>query len=81
MGLGPPICTKCEIYLEYSGGVPSVSNDVEYMRQGTWYCPNGCDKDHRSHLWCVSKEVEDRINAKYPVIKDVLTTPLITDVK
>jgi len=50
--LGPPICKKCYIYLIYEGHIKK--NNLNY--QGKWFCPNGCSKEHYTHLFCLSKE-------------------------
>jgi len=55
MGLGPPVCTKCEVIYEYSDGIPH------------WFCPVcGIDMNHVKYITCLW-ELEKKDRKRYEI--------------
>ncbi len=48
MGLGAPVCTDCEVILEYSNEIPQK-----------WRCPVCLSENKYASLWELSEEDQD----------------------
>ena len=49
MGLGPPVCLKCEVIAE--------------LAQQTWYCPVCHTEDLRKNMWALTPKYQQQLEA------------------